>query len=90
MLEKQAYYKVHQEIRDFKKRVTTEARELKLFRTHLESKHRRFNLSQINDISVRRIGDAASILLHTTSGIYMYPVKEVNENFINCVKEKIS
>ncbi len=90
MIEKQTYYKVHQEIQGLKKERVTELRELKLYSTHLESKHRVFQLNQVNDVSVRRLSNAATILLHTTSGIYMYPVEEVNEAFIKALKEKIT
>jgi len=85
---KARYYKVERIIADGKQQIRVEERWLLLFNDSLHTKHRRFVLEDVYDVSCRMTGeDMGMLYLHTKQGVFMYSIKEKPQPFIAAYKQ---
>ncbi|MFD0710422.1 hypothetical protein [Paenibacillus sp. GCM10027626] len=88
IIAEQCYYKIRREIDISGQRTVKELRTMQLYKDRIETRHRRFELREVLDVSFRRMGgDAGGFLyLHTSRGVFSYPVDSEPSLFIAAYK----
>lgn len=90
IIAEQPYIKIIREVSSVKKMEIEHERTMYLFSDKIVTEHREFSLTDVLDLSYRKIGGAGGILfLHTNHSVYSYTVKSSPHRFINSCKEQI-
>lgn len=90
-IKSQPYIKVIRQVDRIEKREIREQRYLYLYEDRLESKFHSFTLSEIMDLSFKKLqGDGGILFIHTDHGVYSYTVNSSPECFMEACKHQIS
>lgn len=90
IIAEQPYYKMIREVSSIKQQDIKDKRKIVLFTDKVKTKHREFPLSDVLDMSFRKVGKEGGILyLHTMRGVYSYHVETSPESFITTFKQYI-
>ncbi|RXZ78925.1 hypothetical protein EBB07_25225 [Paenibacillaceae bacterium] len=85
------YFKVERKLCDSTQQIIVHDHVIQLYSTKISTFHREFLVSNVYDMSFRKMGAEDGILyLHTHQGVYPYTVKDNPVLFINAFKELIS
>lgn len=84
----QPYYKILRKLSSTGQQEIKEKRNITLYANHIGTKHHRFSLDEVQDISFRQVGSKGGLLyLHTLQGMFSYPVETSPGNFMEIVKK---
>ncbi|WP_404450619.1 hypothetical protein LG329_09695 [Virgibacillus necropolis] len=84
----QPYIKVEREVNSIQQFNIEDERNIYLYSDKIVTKHRKFPIQDVLDVSYRAIGGTGGLLyLHTNGGLYTYTVKTSPQKFIDAFKE---
>ncbi|GGF70753.1 hypothetical protein GCM10010912_14960 [Paenibacillus albidus] len=86
MISVQPYYKVERVVTPLEQQTVTHYRTLQLYESKIVSAYREFPLSEVYDLSFKRIGENPGhgvLYLHAKQGVFPYMVEKDPANFIN-------
>lgn len=87
VIAKQPYVKMIRKVSSIEQVDIEHERTLLLFTDKIMTEHREFLLSDVFDLSFRKVGDKGGILfIHTNHSVYSYTVKSSPEAFIQTCK----
>jgi len=82
------YFKIERVLSAREQNIVVHERMIRLYPTKITTFHREFLISNVHDVSFRKLGGDEGILyLHTNQGVYPYTVKEDPALFIQAYKE---
>lgn len=89
LIAEQPYVKVQREMNSLEQKRIEHKRTLYLYEEKIVTQHREFPLSQVLDMSYRKIGGKGGLLyLHTSRGVYSYTVTSTPDKFIEAFKKQ--
>ncbi|WP_145330315.1 hypothetical protein [Paenibacillus xylanexedens] len=70
------YYRVQREVNGLSQEIERNARTMTLYSDRIVTKYREFRITEVFDMSFRRMGDEGGFFyLHTSTGVYPYMVE---------------
>lgn len=85
----QPYVKVQREVSSLEQKRVEHRRVIYLYEEKVVTQHREFPLSQVLDMTYRKIGGEGGLLyLHTSRGVYSYTVQSTPVPFIEAFKNR--
>lgn len=70
------YYRVQREMTGLSQEIERNARTMTLYSDRIVTKYREFRITEVFDMSFRRMGDVGGFFyLHTSTGVYPYMVE---------------
>ncbi|KAA8746179.1 MULTISPECIES: hypothetical protein [Paenibacillus] len=82
------YYKVQRKVTGLAQEIEMNARSMILYSDKIVTKYREFNITEVFDMSFRRMGDEGGFFyLHTSTGVYPYMVEIDPKPFIQSFRK---
>ncbi len=84
----QPYYKIEREIDSTGQNYLTDEREMMLYTDRLVTHRREFPLTDVFDMSYRRLGAGEGLFyLHTSKGVFSYTIRQDPARFIRAFQD---
>lgn len=82
------YYRVQREVTGLTQEIEMNARTMTLYSDRIVTKYREFLITEVFDMSFRRMGDEGGFFyLHTSTGVYPYMVEIDPRPFIRTFRQ---
>ncbi|MCM3132311.1 hypothetical protein M3629_05910 [Paenibacillus polysaccharolyticus] len=84
------YYRVQREVTGLSQEIEMNARTMTLYSDRIVTKYREFRITEVFDMSFRRMGDTGGFFyLHTSTGVYPYMVEIDPGPFIQTFRQVV-
>ncbi|WP_322904749.1 hypothetical protein [Paenibacillus campi] len=84
----QPYYKIERKLNSSGQHYLTDEREMVLYEDRLVTYHREFSLTDVFDMSYRRLGAGEGLFyLHTSKGVFSYTIRHDPARFMHAFQD---